>query len=314
MGTPEFAVASLKRLVDNKYNVVAVNTVPDKPVGRGQKIRFSPIKEYAIEQQISVLQPLNLKDSSFLQQLEALKTDLQIVVAFRMLPIVVWEMPLHGTFNLHASLLPEYRGAAPINWALINGEEYTGITTFFINENIDTGSIILKEKIQIFPDENASSLHDRLMIKGADLVIETVKMIEKGDCRTISQDTLIKSSDQLKPAPKLHKDDCKINWNKPAIMIFNFIRGLSEYPGAYTELNTPDGKVYSIRITKAKKEILPHNYTYGTVLTDRKEFLKVAVQDGFIHIVDIQLSGKKKMDITSFLRGFKIENNLRVIT
>ena len=313
MGTPEFAVASLDKLVDEGYQVLAVVTSPDKAAGRGQKLRFSAVKEYALQHQLPILQPVNLKDENFIAELKALNANLYIVVAFRMLPEAVWGLPEYGTFNLHASLLPDYRGAAPINRVLINGEKYTGVTTFFINEQIDTGAIIFREKVDIDEDENASMLHDKLMEKGAGLVIRTVKAIIDGSWKGTSQQEFLSDYEKLHPAPKIQKEDCRIQWNKSTDEVYNFIRGLSEYPGAFTELKDPDGLSYYFKILGAKKET--GNNTYkdsGRIVTDQRHFLKISTIDGFIDITELQLSGKKKMEISSFLRGFKIDENWSV--
>lgn len=306
MGTPEFAVASLKALVDNNYNVVAVITAPDKPAGRGRKLRTSAVKDYAVNNGLLVLQPSNLKDPSFLKELKSLQADLQVVVAFRMLPEQVWRMASSGTFNLHASLLPEYRGAAPINWAIINGEIKTGLTTFYINEQIDTGAILLQREVAIGPDDTAGKLHDTLMEAGSDLVLETVKSICQGDANPRDQPNL-----KLKPAPKLNKDNCRIDWSMPLDKIYNHIRGLNPYPSAWTILQHDQDqiecKVHSAIIAKESHSLRP-----GTIRSSKKEIL-VAVADGFIKIENLQLSGKRKMDVVSFLNGFRFEPNDKFI-
>ena len=318
MGTPEFAVPSLEILINGGYQIVAVVTAPDKPAGRGRKLKYSPVKKYAFEKQIPVLQPTNLKNSEFIEELKSYQADLQIVVAFRMLPEIIWKMPALGTFNLHASLLPQYRGAAPINWAIINGETETGVTTFFIDEKIDTGRIILCEKIKIAETETAGELHDRLMIKGAELVLKTVMAIEKGKVRANPQENLIQPEIKLKPAPKIFKEDTRINWEKPRQEVFNLIRGLSPYPGAYTTLKAPGNKKWIIKIFKSefadtgtdedKQMVIP-----GTVLTDRKTYLYIKCGDGIIGVKEIQLEGKRRMNIAEFLRGFYINNDWKAI-
>jgi methionyl-tRNA formyltransferase len=306
MGTPEFAVASLDALVREKYNIAGVITAPDKPAGRGQKIMSSAVKNWAVKTRLSpILQPANLKDPAFLEELRSLKPDLQVVVAFRMLPETVWSLPPRGTINLHASLLPQYRGAAPINHVIINGEKETGVTTFFIRHEIDTGNIILQEKVRIQDNETAGELHDRLMHTGAELVIKTVKSIIDGTCLETSQSELIGLDTELKPAPKITTEDCRINWNNSAGAIFNFIRGLSPYPAAWSEWIQRNGQQFSIKIYFSAVEILSHHYKPGTLITDQKKFLKVACRDGFIHITDLQQSGKRRMGIIEFLRGHR---------
>ena len=303
MGTPDFAVATLDALVTNGYNIVGVITAPDKPAGRGQKMNASAVKKYAVEKNLTVLQPTNLKDEQFLATLKALEANLQIVVAFRMLPAAVWQMPELGTFNLHASLLPDYRGAAPINWAIINGDTKTGNTTFFIDEKIDTGAIIMQEETSIAPDENAGSLHDRLMANGAALVIKTVAAIENGTVTT----TIQPQTDEFKTAYKIHKDTCKLDWNDNIDVLYNKIRGLSPYPGAWSELNNND-KTTTVKIYATTKEACTHDYTVGTIITDKKT-VKVAVNGGFLYLNQLQLAGKKKMDVAALLNGFQFEEN-----
>ena len=307
MGTPEFAVASLDKLYKNGYNIVGVVTTPDKPAGRGKKIHQSAVKTYAVEHNIRLLQPFNLKDKNFIKQLQLLKADLYVVVAFRILPDIVWQIPALGTFNLHASLLPQYRGAAPMNRAIINGEKETGVTTFFIDHDIDTGKIIFSEKTSISPDETVGELHDRLMKLGADLVLKTVKVIYKGNYQLIDQ-SLFNNNIHHRKAPKLFKEDCIINWNKNINEIHNFIRGLSPYPAANTQFISPDNKNYYVKIFKTSKKKSSHNLKTGQICSDGKNFLNIAVSDGFILLHEIQLSGKKKMNINNFLRGFRINN------
>ena len=312
MGTPEFAVASLDILVKNNYNIVAVITVPDKPAGRGQQVQQSAVKKYALENGLNILQPEKLKAEGFLNQLRELKADLQIVVAFRMLPEVVWNMPPMGTFNLHGSLLPQYRGAAPINWAVINGETETGVSTFFLQHEIDTGKIIFREKINIHENATAGEIHDKLMVVGAELVLKTVKAIEENNYPQIDQEEFIAKGEKEKHAPKIFKEDCKINWHQTVEEIHNHIRGLSPYPAAFTELISGDGKVYSIKIFKSEKEIASHNLPNLSISTDYKTYIKVAVKNGYINIIDLQLAGKKRLSVGEFLRGFDMDNNWKV--
>ena len=307
MGTPDFAVATLKTLVDANYNIVGVITAPDKPAGRGRKLNESAVKMYAQSEGLRILQPTNLKSESFLEELKALEANLQIIVAFRMLPEVVWSMPKFGTFNLHASLLPNYRGAAPIHWAIINGETKTGVTTFFIDEKIDTGAMILQEDIEIEADETVGTLHDKLMHIGSELVLKTVKLIEEGDVET----TIQPKTEDLKTAYKLHKDNCKINWSLPIDDIYNKIRGLNPFPSAWSYLNNGD-ETLSVKIFKIKKELEQHHLENGTLINSKDE-LKVAVKDGFINIKEIQLPGKRKMDVKSLLNGYHFEENAKLL-
>ncbi len=308
MGTPDFAVEPLKQLVENDYNIVGVVTMPDKPAGRGHKVQFSPVKEYALSKGLTILQPEKLKAESFLHELKALNADLQIVIAFRMLPEVVWNMPRLGTFNLHASLLPQYRGAAPINWAIINGEKETGITTFFITHEIDTGEIIRQEKIPVGETDNAGIIHDKLMFKGAELVLQTVDAILRDDIHPKHQEELFRSESELKPAPKIFKETCRINFAGTTESVYNFIRGLSPYPAAWTELVGPEGDILAVKIFEAEKVKTVHNHAPGTILTDGKKVLDVAVSDGYIRLKSIQLPGKKRLPAEDFLRGFKMNN------
>lgn len=300
MGTPEFAVAGLQRLLEANYAVVGVVTAPDRPAGRGRKIQESAVKKYANKQGLPVLQPTNLKKSEFLAQLKTLNANLQIVVAFRMLPKLVWDMPLYGTFNLHASLLPQYRGAAPINWAIINGEKQTGVTTFFIDDKIDTGEIILQKKTSIGAEETAGELHDRLMVLGATLILKTVEQIEKGQIKATKQP----SFDTLKSAPKIHRETCEIDWSKSILSIYNQIRGLSPYPTAFTTL-VDDGVEFFLKIYRAKQEFENHTHKVGTLICDKKT-MKVAVQNGYINLIEIQLPGKRKMKVTEALNGLSL--------
>jgi methionyl-tRNA formyltransferase len=297
MGTPEFAVPSLELLVEHQFNVVAVITALDKPQGRGQKITFSPVKACALKHNLPVLQPVNLKSPEFIEELKSYKANLQVVVAFRMLPEMVWAMPAHGTFNLHASLLPQYRGAAPINWAIINGEKETGVTTFFLKHEIDTGSIIFQEKEPIYDTDDAGSLYERLKIKGAALVLKTVQAIRSGNYHTLPQDEAM----AVKQAPKIFKETCLINWNQPATHIRNFVRGLSPYPGAWTTLN---GRTYKI----FKAEVVPQQLAKeaGGLETDNKTYLYIQTSSGCIAVDELQPEGKKRMHIKEFFRGNKI--------
>lgn len=308
MGTPEFAVASLDILVKNNYEIVAVVTVPDKPAGRGQQLQQSAVKKYALEKGLKVLQPEKLKDEAFINELKELKADLQIVVAFRMLPEVVWNMPPLGTYNLHGSLLPKYRGAAPINWAVINGETESGVTSFKLKHEIDTGNMLFQEKIPITKTTTAGELHDTLMKVGAEVILKTVKAIESGNYELKPQD-----DSQSIHAPKLFKDTCKINWNNPAEKIYNLIRGLSPYPSAFTEFVDKNNQRLGVKIFISEIEETPHTCHAGDVKSDGKTFLKVACSNGFIYIKELQMAGKKRMLVEEFLRGFKIEDGFRFI-
>lgn len=313
MGTPDFAVESLKIILENNYNVVGVITAPDKPAGRGQQLQQSAVKKYALEKGLTILQPDKLKDEAFLTQLKNLRADLQIVVAFRMLPEVVWNMPRLGSFNLHGSLLPQYRGAAPINWAVINGDTETGVTTFFLQHEIDTGKIIYQEKTPIDENETAGDIHDRLMIIGANLVLKTLQAIEKGEYPQTEQSQLVRFNKEIKHAPKIFKDDCRIDWSKSLNDIHNKIRGLSPYPTAFTELVSPEGKVFSIKIFTAHKEPALKNDALYTISTDSKTYLKVSVKNGYIYIDELQMAGKKRMQVNEFLRGFPINDQWKVL-
>ena len=306
MGTPDFAVASLKALVDNQYNVVGVITAPDKPAGRGRKLNESAVKKYAKENNLNILQPTNLKSEEFLEELKSLNANLQIVVAFRMLPKVVWQMPQYGTFNLHASLLPNYRGAAPINWAIINGETKTGVSTFFIDEKIDTGEMILQEEVDIHPEENAGSLHDKLMTIGSKLILKTVALIKNGHVKTKPQ----VDTDGIKTAYKLNRDNCKIDWNDSIDNIYNLIRGLSPYPAAWCSLLNGEEEL-DVKIYEAEKEILSHSETIGSIISNKKE-LKVCVSNGYINIKEMKLPGKRTMDIKSLLNGYTFKPNAKM--
>jgi len=283
--------------------------MPDKPAGRGHKIQFSPVKEYALTKGLTILQPEKLKAESFINELKALNADLQIVIAFRMLPEVVWSMPRLGTFNLHASLLPQYRGAAPINWAIINGEKETGITTFFITHEIDTGKIIQQEKIPINETDDAGIIHNKLMFKGAELVLQTVDAILRNDIHPKPQHELYNSENELKTAPKIFKETCKINFASSTGDVYNFIRGLSPYPAAWADLVSPDGSITPVKVFESEKIQKPHHLTPGTISTDEKKIVDVAVSDGYIRLKSIQMPGKKRLPIEEFLRGFKINDH-----
>ncbi|KGL61209.1 methionyl-tRNA formyltransferase [Polaribacter sp. Hel1_33_49] len=306
MGTPDFAVTILKHLVENHYNIVGVITAADKPAGRGRKLNESAVKKYALSKEITILQPTNLKNQGFQQELENLKADLQIVVAFRMLPKAVWKMPKLGTFNLHASLLPSYRGAAPIHWAIINGETKTGVTTFFIDDKIDTGEIILQKEISIYNDETVGSLHDKLMFLGADLVTKTVDLISEGNVTTKKQPEL-----EEKSAPKLNPENTKINWTHSLDTIYNQIRGLNPFPAAWTSIKNNDEEI-TAKIYAVRKEIQEHKLNTGKIITSKKE-LKVAIKDGFLIIDEIKISGKKKMDAKSLLNGYTFSEDAEML-
>lgn len=306
MGTPEFAVGILDTIIKNNYEVVGVITAADKPAGRGQKLKYSAVKEYALVHNLTLLQPLNLKDETFLAELKALNANLQIVVAFRMLPKVVWEMPSLGTFNLHASLLPNYRGAAPINWAIINGETKTGVTTFFIDDKIDTGAMILSSEIPIDETENAGHLHDRLMELGSKTIIDTLKMIETGNVSTEIQ----KDTAEIKTAYKLNKENCKIDWTKSAQEINNLIRGLSPYPAAWCFFSD-NNEEWNVKIYEAKIISEEHNYAAGSLICTKKE-MKIAVKNGFVQILNLQFPGKKKMSTPELLNGIAFSADAKV--
>jgi len=295
----------LQSIIDAGYKISGVVTAPDRLAGRGLKVRFSPVKEFALQHHLLLLQPVNLKDPDFHNQLRSIAPDIQVVVAFRMLPKEVWSIPPMGTFNLHASLLPDYRGAAPINWALINGETETGVTTFFIDEKIDTGNIIYRTPVPIDPEETAGELHDKLMTEGAKLVVQTIKAIESGNVSNLSQDEFYgPDSRPLKAAPKINKEDCRINWDNDPNPIFNFIRGLSPHPGAFTELTSIDGTFFSLKVFRAKTEIAAHSLFPGSIISDGKMFLKIAVRNGFILLCEVQPAGRKAMTSVDFLKGY----------
>ncbi|WP_286863040.1 MULTISPECIES: methionyl-tRNA formyltransferase [Sphingobacterium] len=299
MGTPDFAVASLEALIQSGEQVVAVVTVPDKPAGRGQKIQESAVKIYATQHHIPVLQPVKLRDEGFLTELKSYQADLQVVVAFRMLPEMVWNMPKYGTINVHASLLPQYRGAAPINHAIMNGEKESGVTTFLLQHEIDTGNILLAEKVAIRETDTAGDLHDKLMHAGARTLLQTIQALKAGTLQPKSQDNIVPTT-ALKHAPKIFKDDCKINWNQSTDAVYNFIRGLSPYPTAFTILKDKVLKIYQTEKEQTATAVAP-----GTIETDQKSYLKFATQDGYISVSELQLEGKKKMNVVDFLKGYR---------
>ncbi|MEH6658147.1 methionyl-tRNA formyltransferase [Leeuwenhoekiella marinoflava] len=313
MGTPDFAVAGLQKLVENKYTVVGVITAPDRPAGRGQKIQQSAVKQYAVKANLKVLQPTNLKDPEFIDELKTLNANLQIVVAFRMLPEVVWKMPEYGTFNLHASLLPDYRGAAPINWAIITGEKETGVTTFFIDEKIDTGAIILQEKIKIETEENAGSLHDRLMNLGSELILKTVQLIEKGTVET----TIQPKQEQLHTAYKLNRDNTRIDWSQPVESIYNHIRGLSPYPVAWTLFTNGDEKELQLKVYKASITSADESSELGEAsvgeISIKNDELFVATSSNWLKLEEVQLSGKKRMPVKDLLNGFSFQESAKTL-
>lgn len=312
MGTPEFAVESLKRLVEGGYNIVGVITMPDKPMGRhGSVLQPSPVKQYAVSQGLKVLQPEKLKNEQFLAELRELKADLQIVVAFRMLPEVVWNMPPMGTFNLHASLLPQYRGAAPINWAVINGDTETGITTFFLKHEIDTGEIIDQVRVPIADTDNVEIVYNRLMMLGGDLVLKTVDAILDGNVKTTPQEELAQI-EELRPAPKIFKETCRIDWTQGVKKVYDFVRGLSPYPAAWTELHQGEQAPVMLKIFETEKQYCSHNYQPGSIDTDKKTYFRIATTDGYLNIRSLQLAGKKRMEVTDFLRGYRFDDSTYV--
>lgn len=312
MGTPEFAVESLKRLVEGGYNIVGVITMPDKPMGRhGSVLQPSPVKQYAVSQGLKVLQPEKLKDEQFLAELRELKADLQIVVAFRMLPEVVWNMSPMGTFNLHASLLPQYRGAAPINWAVINGDTETGITTFFLKHEIDTGEIIDQVRVPIADTDNVEIVYNRLMMLGGDLVLKTVDAILDGNVKTTPQEELAQI-EELRPAPKIFKETCRIDWTQGVKKVYDFVRGLSPYPAAWTELHQGEQTPVMLKIFETEKQYCSHNYQLGSIDTDKKTYFRIATTDGYLNIHSLQLAGKKRMEVTDFLRGYRFDDSTYV--
>jgi methionyl-tRNA formyltransferase len=306
MGTPEFAVGILDSIIKNNYNVVGVITAADKPAGRGQKLKYSAVKEYALANNLTLLQPTNLKEESFLEELKSINANLQIVVAFRMLPKVVWEMPNLGTFNLHASILPNYRGAAPINWAIINGDTKTGVTTFFIDDKIDTGAIILSSETAIDPNENAGHLHDRLIHIGSKAVIDTLELIEQGNVTT----TVQTESAEIKTAYKLNKENCKIDWTKSALQINNLIRGLSPYPAAWCFFSDKNEE-WNVKVFESKVIIEQHTFATGSIFCTKKE-MKIAVENGYIQILSLQFPGKKKMTTSELLNGISFSEVAKV--
>lgn len=305
MGTPELAMHVLDQIIIHGHNVVAVVTAPDKPAGRGRKIKHSPVKQYALNKKLRLLQPEKLKAPGFVKELESLKPDIQVVVAFRMLPETVWKIPPMGTFNLHASLLPDYRGAAPINWVIINGEKETGVTTFMIDQNIDTGNILLQKKIAIDPNETAGTLHEKIKEHGANLVIKTIRELFSNKITPIEQSSLIDSQKALHLAPKIYKEDCKISWDKPSVKVVNKIHGLSPYPGAFCYLHENSNSDIIIKVFEAKPEITSHNHPPGKLFTDNKSFIKFTTPDGFVRILQIQLPGKRRMSPEELLRGYR---------
>jgi len=307
MGTPDFATEILDAIIEHNYKVVGVITSADKPAGRGQKITISSVKRYSLEKKLNILQPTNLKDKNFIEELKSLKANLFVVVAFRMLPREVWQIPKFGTFNLHASLLPDYRGAAPINWAIINGETKTGVTTFFIDDKIDTGAIILKDSLEISENENAGSLYNRLMSLGKQVVINTIKLIEKSEIKTSVQADIILQ----KTAYKLNKENTKINWTKSLNQIYNLVRGLSPYPCAWTFIEDNHER-WNVKIYEVEKEEMLHDQLVGKIITTKKE-LKIAVSDGFINVKVVKFPGKKQMKIADFLNGFSLSEQAKAL-
>lgn len=313
MGTPEFAVASLEAIHQSQHKIVGVVSTPDKPAGRGKKLRASAVKNYAIQHALPILQPEKLRNPEFIQELQALKADIFVVVAFRMLPKIVWDMPSLGTFNLHASLLPQYRGAAPINYAIINGEKESGITTFFINENIDTGDIIEQVKVKIDPDDDAGVLHDKLMKLGSTLVVKSLDLLTLGNLSPQAQVELVSDEKNLKPAPKIFKEDCKIKWTESGQNIHNLIRGLSPYPGAFTRFQM-GSKTYQCKIFKSSIETIKNtNLSPGTITTDEKTYLKIACSDAILNIHELQWEGKKRMKTEELLRGLRNLSEAKII-
>lgn len=315
LGTPDFAVEPLKRLLEQRracencgYEVVGVVTMPDKVISkRGNQLLMSPVKQYAVQEGLPVLQPESLKSEEFLTALASWRADLQIVVAFRMLPESVWNMPRLGTFNLHASLLPQYRGAAPINWAIINGDKETGVTTFFLKHEIDTGDVIYRDRVAIEECDTAGTLHDKLMLQGGKTVLRTVQAIVNGTATAQPQQEMFAQESDLRPAPKIFRDTCRIDWGKNCSGIYDFVRGMSPYPAAWFELSDAAGTPLSIKVYEVAKEIVSHEKEPGTLLTDGKSFAKVAVKDGYISLLSVQIPGKKRMPIGDLLRGFSIQ-------
>lgn len=315
LGTPDFAVEPLRRLVEKQrtcddcgYEVVGVVTMPDKMINkRGTQLLQSPVKEYAVSVSLPVLQPQSLKDADFQSALSALGADLQIVVAFRMLPESVWNMPRLGTFNLHASLLPQYRGAAPINWAIINGDKESGVTTFFLKHEIDTGDIIFRDIVSIDECDNAGTLHDKLMLQGGETVLRTVEAIVKGEVPQVAQQSLYGSESELRPAPKIFRETCRIDWQRSVDEVYNFVRGMSPYPAAWFEFVGEAEKRFAVKVYVAEKEYAAHSLDCGTLCSDGKNFIKIAVKGGYINLVELQLAGKKRMCVADLLRGFPLD-------
>lgn len=314
LGTPDFAVEPLRRLLEQQrevadcgYEIVGVVTMPDKVINkRGNQLLMSPVKQYAVAENLPVLQPESLKDEAFQASLRDWCADLQIVVAFRMLPESVWNMPRLGTFNLHASLLPQYRGAAPINWAIINGDKETGVTTFFLKHEIDTGDVIYRDIVPIEENDNAGTLHDKLMLQGGETVLRTVAAIVEGNVKPLAQGEMYSDENELRPAPKIFRDTCRICWTKSVEQIYDFVRGMSPYPAAWCELVDASGKEIALKVYSTEKELCSHNKEAGTLVTDGKSFLKVAVEGGYVSLVEVQLAGKKRMLVADLLRGFQI--------
>ena len=314
LGTPDFAVEPLRRLVDKQrscedcgYEVVGVVTMPDKMINkRGNQLLMSPVKEYAVSESLPVLQPESLKDAAFQEELRSWRADLQIVVAFRMLPESVWNMPPLGTFNLHASLLPQYRGAAPINWAIINGDKESGVTTFFLKHEIDTGDVIFRDIVPIDENDNAGSLHDKLMLQGGETVLRTVEAIVKGNVTPLPQEAMYGSACELRPAPKIFRDTCRISWQKSVDELYDFVRGMSPYPAAWFELIAADGKAFAVKVYSVTTEYVQHNLECGTLCTDGKSYIKIAVKGGYVNLVELQLAGKKRLPAAELLRGFSL--------
>ena len=309
-GTPEFAASQLEAILNAGYEVAVVVTMPDKPAGRGRQIQYSDVKKTAMDHGLPLLQPENLKDPEFLEQLAAYQANLFVVVAFRMLPAVVWQMPELGTFNLHASLLPQYRGAAPINFAIINGEKETGLTTFFLNEEIDKGAVIMRERVNIRPDETAGELHDELMLLGNRVVVETIQKIENDDVTALPQEQLA-GNQALKPAPKISKEFCDIDWRQSCTTVYNHIRGLSPYPAAHTQLVSGQNEKIELKVYASEMQICRHEMAMGTVFTDNKQFIKIALRDGYIFLTQVQQAGKKAMPVADFLRGKQLNGYWR---
>jgi methionyl-tRNA formyltransferase len=314
LGTPDFAVEPLKRLLEKQhtdvacgFEVVGVVTMPDKMINkRGNQLLMSPVKQFAVSEGLPVLQPESLKSEDFLKALAAWRADLQIVVAFRMLPESVWNMPRLGTFNLHASLLPQYRGAAPINWAIINGDKETGVTTFFLKHEIDTGDVIFRDRVAIEESDNAGTLHDKLMYQGGDTVLRTVETIVKGEVSALPQEQMYAVESELRPAPKIFRDTCRVDWEKECAAIYDFVRGMSPYPAAWCEIADSAGNPTAIKVYEVAKELAEHGFAAGTLLTDGKSYAKVAVRGGYINLLSLQIPGKKRMPITDLLRGFPL--------